>query len=157
MIESLFGSLLGGIFRLIPEFIKLTDTKDARKHELAMMDIEVKLATMRAEQAMHIVDTQAQTTQFDAIGKALEGQATMAAAGGKFVSALSALVRPMVTYWFVIFYSAVKIASMQMAYEQNANWKLVLTQSWTTDDMAILSMILTFWFIGRAVEKWQSK
>ncbi len=157
MIESLFGGLIGGLFRLAPEVLKLWDAKDSRKHELAMMDVEVRLATMRAEQAMHVVDTQAQISQFDAIGKALDGQATMASAGGKIISAVSALVRPMVTYWFVVFYSAVKIATMQMAYEQNADWKAVLVQSWGTDDMAILTMILTFWFVGRAVEKWQGK
>lgn len=157
MIESLFGGLLGGLFRLAPEVLKILDAKNARRHELAMMDVEVKLATLRAEQAMHVVDTQAQISQFDAIGKALEGQASMAAAGGQWVSALSALVRPMVTYWFVVFYSIVKIASMQMAYEQSANWQSVLTTSWTTDDAAILSMVLTFWFVGRSIEKWQGR
>ena len=157
MIESLFGGLLGGIFRLIPEFIKLTDTKDARKHELSMMNVEIKLAELKAQQEMHVVDTEAQKAQFDAIGKALEGQTAMASAGGKFVSAISALVRPLITYWVVALWSAVKIAMMMVAYEQNADWKAVLIQSWSTDDMAILSMILTFWFVGRAVEKWQSK
>ena len=36
----------------------------------------------------------------------------------------------------------------------DSNWKEVLISSWTIDDMAILSMILTFWFVGRV---WDAK
>ena len=35
---GIFGSLLGGIFRLAPEVLKFFDKKNERQHELAMFD-----------------------------------------------------------------------------------------------------------------------
>ncbi len=34
--------IFGGIFRLAPEFLKWMDKKDERKHELAMLDAQMK-------------------------------------------------------------------------------------------------------------------
>lgn len=153
MFETLFGGLLGGLFRLAPEVLKWLDRKDERAHELAMLDKEMAFAKTRAEQAMHTVDAQVDMAQFDAISKALEGQATMAVAAGKFVAGLSALVRPLVTYWVVALWSAVKVASMVLAYQTGGGWQAMLVANWSADDWAILSMILSFWFVGRAIEK----
>ena len=153
MIESIFGGLLGGLFRLAPEVLKWLDRKDERAHELSMLDKEMAFAQIRAEQAMHTVDAQVDVAQLDAIGKALEGQANMAIAAGKFVAGISALVRPLVTYWVVALWTGVKIASMTLAYQTNGSWKEMLLTNWGADDMAILSMILCFWFVGRGIEK----
>lgn len=155
MIESLFGGLLGGLFRLAPEVLKLWDAKDSRAHELKMMDVEVRLATMRAEQAMHVVDAEVSKSELNALQTAIAGQERMAVAGGKFVSAISALVRPLVTYWLVVLWSAVKISMMIVAYEQSADWKAVLIQSWTPEDMALFMGVISFWFVGRSFEKFR--
>jgi len=153
MIESLLGGLFGGVFRLVPEFLKIWDAKDSRKHELAMLDREMEFAKLRSEREMHTVDAEVDKAHLDALGSALDGQAKMAVAGGKIAAFLSALVRPLVTYWFVVLYSAVKIAMMVVAYEQSADWKMVLIESWNPEDMGILAMLLTFWFVGRPFEK----
>jgi len=155
MFETIFGGLLGGIFRMAPEVLKWLDRKDERAHELAMLSKEMDFAKIRAEQAMHTVDAQVDISQFDAIGKALEGQAAMAVAAGKIVAGISALVRPLVTYWVVGLWSAVKIAALIMAYQADGDWKVVVTSNWGADDTAILSMILSFWFVGRSIEKAQ--
>ena len=98
MIESLLGGLFGGIFRILPEVFKLIDAKDSRKHELDMLGMEMEFAKIKYEAQMHAVDAEVDRAQLDSIGEALKGQAEMAVAGGKFVSAISALVRPLVTY-----------------------------------------------------------
>lgn len=157
MLESLLGGLFGGLFRLAPEILKLWDAKDSRAHELKMMDVEVRLATMRSEQAMHTVDAEVATAHLGAIQQALDGQARMAVAGGKFVSAISALVRPLVTYWLVVLWSAVKVAMMLVAYEQSADWKAVLIQAWGPEDMALFMGVISFWFVGRAWEGVRAK
>jgi hypothetical protein len=153
MIESLLGGLFGGVFRIVPEFLKIWDAKDTRKHELAMLDKEMEFAKLRAEREMHTVDAEVDKAHLDALGLALQGQAEMAKAGGKIAAALSALVRPLVTYWFVTLYSAVKIAMMLVAYEQGADWKSVLIESWNPEDMGIFTGIIAFWFVGRTFER----
>ncbi len=153
MIESIFGGLLGGLFRLAPEVLKWLDRKDERAHELSMLDKEMAFAQICAEQAMHTVDAQVDVAQLDAIGKALEGQANMAIAAGKLVAGISALVRPLVTYWVVALWSGVKIASIVLVYQSGGSWQEMLLKNWGPDDNAILSMLLIFWFVGRSIDK----
>lgn len=155
MIETLLGGLMGGIFRIIPEALKLFDRVNERKHELALLQAEMEFTKIKGEIMMRQTEAVMTVAELDTMAEAIKEQGQTAKAAGKFVAAISALVRPLVTYWFVALYSAVKVATMSMAYEQNGNWKEVLIQSWTTEDMAILMMILTFWFVGRIWERSQ--
>lgn len=154
ILESLLGSVLGGALRLAPEVIKLLDRKNERDHEARMMDRELQMAQMRLSQAMHTVDAAVQLAQFDAMAAAHAGQAEMAKAGGRAVSAISALVRPGVTYGIFAFYVACRAAGLVLAFQQGGDWRGVLAGAWTADDMAVLMLVLTFWFTGRA---WESR
>lgn len=153
MFETLFGGLLGGVFRIAPEILKALDRKNERDHEARMMEKEMEFAKIKGEIAMRQVDAAMTVAELDTMAQALKEQGETARAAGKFVAAISALVRPAVTYWLVILYSAVKIATMMMAYDSNGNWKEVLVTSWGEDDMAMLMMILSFWFVGRVYER----
>lgn len=153
MIETLFGGLLGGLFRIAPELIKVFDRKNERDHELKMLQAEMEFAKIRGEIAMRQAEAQMTVAELDAMAQALKEQGETARAAGWFVAAVSALVRPAVTYWFVGLYSAVKIVSMWMATEAGGDWREVLINSWTKDDMAMLMLVLTFWFVGRVWER----
>jgi hypothetical protein len=130
--------------------MKLLDAKNEREHELKMLDREMEFAKVKGEISMREAEVGLMGSELSAMTEALKEQGQTAKVAGKFIAAISALVRPLVTYWFVILYSLVKIASMLMAYQANGDWKEVLITSWTPDDMALLMMILTFWFTGRA-------
>ena len=153
MLETLLGSLLGGVFRIVPEVMKLLDAKNEREHELAMLGKEMEFAKIKGEISMREAQATMTVAEIGAMSEALREQGQTARAAGKFVSAISALVRPLVTYWFVLLYSAVKIATMAVAFNAGGNWKEVLINSWTQDDMAMLMLILTFWFVGRVWER----
>lgn len=150
MIETLLGSLFGGIFRIVPEVLKMLDAKNERAHELAMLEKEMEFAKVRGEIAMREQETSMINNELVAMAEAIKDQSESAKSGGKFVAAFSALIRPGITTWFVVLYSMVKIAAMVVAFQAGADWKDVLINSWTKDDMAILMMIVTFWFTGRA-------
>jgi hypothetical protein len=151
---GILGSLIGGIFRIIPEVIKLFDAKDSRKHELALLQAEMEFAKVKGEIMMRQTEAVMTVAELDAMSEAIKEQGMTARAAGRFVSAISALVRPLVTYWFVFCYSIVKYVTISLALEQNGNWKEVIKASWTSEDMAILMMILTFWFVGRIWDKY---
>jgi ABC-type multidrug transport system fused ATPase/permease subunit len=154
--ETLLGGVFGGLLRLAPEAIKFFNSKNERKHELALLEAEMRFAQVRGEIAMKQTEAQMTMAEIEAIGEAFKEQSATAQAAGKFVAAISALVRPFVTYLFVLAYAAVKVAAFLIALEQNGDWKLVLTNMWGTDDMAVLNMILSFWFIGRVYERTRS-
>lgn len=153
MMEALLGGVFGGLLRLAPEALKFFDQKNERKHELAMLEAEMRFAQVKGEIAMRQTEAQMTMAEVDAIGEAFKEQSQTARAAGKVVAAISALVRPFVTYLFVLAYAAVKVAAFLIALEQNGDWKAVLTSMWGVDDMAVLNMILSFWFVGRVYER----
>ncbi len=144
---------IGGLLRLAPEIIKGFDRKNERAHERAMMELEIRIVEKRMEHEMRKVDAAMSMAEMNAITEAVKEQGQTARAAGKFVAALSALVRPLVTYWYVFLYSAVKITAMWMAVTAGAPWQSVLVESWNAEDSSIMSMILIFWFVGRRYER----
>lgn len=153
MLETLLGSVLGGVFRIAPEFLKWLDRKGEREHELKMVQAEMEFAKIKGEIAMRQVEAQMTVAELDAMSEALKEQGQTARAAGKWVAAISALVRPAVTYAFVITYFLVKFAAYGLAISQGGEWKAVLVSMWNQDDMAMLMLILTFWFVGRVYER----
>lgn len=153
ILESLFGGIFGGLLRLAPEVLKFFDQKNQRAHELAMLGAEMEFARLRGEIVMRQTEASIDIARMDAIGEALKGQASMAKAGGKLVAAISALVRPLVTYWFVFLYSAHKIALLSQAHYDGQSWQGIFATSWNEQDWGIFSMILVFWFVGRVHER----
>jgi hypothetical protein len=153
MFETLLGGVFGGLLRLAPEVFKIFDKKNERAHELAMLNAEMEFARLKGEIALRQVDAAITVEEMGAIGKAFQEQSKTAQAAGKFVAAISALVRPTITYAFVGAYFAVKVASYLIAVEQGGAWKEVLVSLWNQDDVAILFMIISFWFVGRAIDR----
>lgn len=153
MFETLLGGLFGGVLRLAPEVFKLFDRANERKHELAMVNAEMEFAKIRGEIAMRQTEAAMTMAEMDTMAEAFKEQSRTAQAAGKFVSAISALVRPTVTYSFLILYAAVKVAAFMIAMEQNGDWKDVLVTMWGSDDLAVFNMIISFWFVGRVYER----
>ena len=153
MFETLLGGVFGGILRLAPEVFKIFDKKNERAHELRMVQAEMEFAKIRGEIAMRQVEAAMTMAEVDAIGEAFKEQSQTAKNAGKFVSAISALVRPTVTYAFLALYAAVKIAAFMIAIDQNGDWKEVLIQMWGSDDLAVFNMVISFWFVGRVYER----
>lgn len=153
MIETLLGGVFGGVLRLAPEVFKLFDRKNERAHELAMLGTEMEFAKIRGEIAMRQTEASMTMAEMDTMAEAFKEQSRTAQAAGKFVSAISALVRPTVTYLFLALYAAVKVAAYLIAIEQGGNWKDVLTSMWGSDDLAVFNMIISFWFVGRVYER----
>jgi len=154
---GLLGSLFGGLFRLAPEVLKFFDKKNERTHELSMFTLQTDLEKMRGEFKMEEKYVDYSSNQLDAIKEAFKEQSATAKEAGWFVSSVSALVRPGITWALFFMYAAVKAAAIYMAFTVNADWAEVMTSSWGTDDFAMLNMCLTFWFVGRSIEKYKDK
>lgn len=153
MVETLLGGVFGGLLRLAPEVLKLFDRANERKHELALLNAEMEFAKVKGEIAMRQTEAAMAVEELDTIGEAFKEQSKTAIAAGWFIAAVSALVRPLITYMFVGAYFAVKLATYLLAMEQGGNWKDVILSLWTQDDVTILFMIISFWFVGRVWER----
>jgi hypothetical protein len=52
-------------------------------------------------------------------------------------------------------YAAVKTSSLVLAFQTGAPWAEVLVKTWDEDDFGLFTMVLTFWFVGRSIEKYK--
>ena len=151
---GLLGSIFGGLFRLAPEVLKFLDKKNERSHELNMFQLQTDLEKMRGQFRMEEKYVEHSVAQLDTIKEAFKEQSETAKNAGWFVSAISALVRPGITWALFFMYAAVKVAALYMAFLTNAPWYEVIQQTWDADDFGIFTMCISFWFVGRSIEKY---
>jgi hypothetical protein len=150
---GLLGSIFGGLFRLAPEVLKWLDRKDERSHELKMFSLQTDLEKMRGEYRMEEKYIDFSKANVDAIGQAFKQQAEADKKAYKWVASISALVRPGITWLLFGLYTAVKIVTIMYAVNSGLPAIQVMQEIWTADDFSMLMMILTFWFLGRSIEK----
>lgn len=154
--SGILGSIVGGLFRLAPEIIKFLDKKNERFHELRMFKLQTDLEKLRGEIKLEQKYVDYSIAQTDAIAKAFESQSQEASKSYRWVAAASALVRPAITYIVFGMYVAIKFIMIAYAVSSGSSWVEIARNNWTVDDFAMLNMILTFWFLGRPLEKRQS-
>jgi hypothetical protein len=155
MIETLLGGLLGGAFRLAPEFLKWLDRKGERGHELAMQDKALEFEKIRGAQRMSEIGASAEaawnTGAIEALRDAVRTQGEKT--GVAWADAISSSVRPVITYWFMALYCAAKTAAFVAALNGGALWSVAVVHAWTDADQALWAGVLNFWFLGRVFDR----
>lgn len=155
--SGIMGALSGGLFRLAPELLKFFDRKNERQHELEMFKLQTSLELQRSNFKAEEKYVDFGVAQMEAIGEAFKEQTAAASNSYKWVAALSALVRPSITYVLFGLYVLFKVTMMYHGIDSGIEWVTVVKESWTVEDFAMLNMVLTFYFIGRGIEKYQHK
>ena len=154
---GIFGSLLGGVFRLAPEVIKFFDKKNERDHELLMFGQQCQLETLRGQQKLAEIGAQREATVdagvINAFNSAIEQQTEMVKAAGGWVASLSASVRPIVTYWILFIWSFIHIWFAWNAWVTGASPDAVFKLMMSGDMAALVSGTLNYWFLDRTLAK----
>ena len=154
---GIIGSLLGGVFRLVPEVIKYFDKKNERQHELAMFDKQCDLEKVRGQIRLEEINAQRDMAVdvgvMDAFKAAIDQQTEMVKAAGGWVASLSASVRPMMTYYLLLLYGVAKTSAIVLAYLAGQPMLEVLKEAWSVDDMALLSGVVNYWILDRTLAK----
>lgn len=154
---GVLGSLLGGIFRFAPEVLKWLDRKNERAHELAMFERQCDLEKARGQQRLAEIGAEHQavidTGVVAAFKSAIDQQTEMVKAAGGKIAALSASVRPVMTYYLLALYGAVKTATLCVAWAEGQPIAEVLVKAWGPDDMALLCGVINYWIMDRTLAK----
>lgn len=161
MLETLgggiLGSVLGGLFRLAPEVLKWLDRRNERGHELAMFERQVSLEQTRGAQKLAEIGAQREAVvdsgAMDAFKAAIEQQTEVAKAAGGWAAALSATVRPVVTYWVLAIWSFVHLWFAASAYNAGADPKTVFATIMSPDFAALVAGTINYWFLDRTLAK----
>lgn len=151
--SSVLGGVLGGLARMVPEFLKAWDRKNERKHELALGEQQMKLIELQGHMKLDSDRLQADSAQMTAAISAVQTAYTTMKTGFKWADSIVATVRPVVTYLVVGFWALVKIAAYTQLSKQGISWEVALPTIWGNDDWVMLAGVTNFWFLGRVFER----
>lgn len=154
MLLTLLGSLLGGLFRLAPEFLQWMDKKNERAHELAMLDKQLEADKLRSDLRINEIQAQGNITLdaagLDALKEAIKAQGQLT--GIKWVDAFNALMRPLITFWWVIVLStAVQVCMFILLLNSGIAPVEAILKMWGPEEKAIVAGIINFWFLDRVI------
>lgn len=156
MIETLLGTLFGGLFRMAPEVLKWLDRKDERKHELSMFDKQLEADKLKGDQALAQINAQADATigaaEIQAIIEATKAQGVQT--GIKWVDAFNAIIRPLLALqWLIVLWPAVVIAGFALAVHTGADPLVALKAAFGVDEKAMAASVASFWLVDRSLRK----
>lgn len=156
MVETLIGTLLGGVFRMAPEILKWVDRKDERKHELSMFDKQLEADKLKGEQSLELANVQAASaigaSEIQALIESTKAQSMKS--GVKWVDGINSMVRPLITFWWVIvLYTAALVAQFFFLIDSGTEVTKAVLALWGVEEKALVASIVSFWFVDRSLRK----
>ena len=155
IVESLVGTIVGGLLRLLPEGLKFWQSKKDSDHEYRMAQLNFDSLKFQAEKSIDLKrldgEIQMSTGELQAIIEGNKVQGTQV--GIKWVDALNQSVRPVLTYYYATMYAMVKLAVYCTYLTDGIDWKQSMIMLWSPDDMAVWASIVSFFFLDRTLRK----
>lgn len=153
---TLLSMLGGGLFRLLPELLKLFSAKRDADHEYRMTQLQLEIDKARATQQIDLAHAQAaiaaDTAEMAAMTGALVAQAQLTGVG--WIDGLSSSVRPVLTYWWcLVLYTAYKVITLSLALQAGAGLAEIAPLLVTDFDRSVIGSIFAFWFVDRSLRK----
>lgn len=154
MIETLLGTLFGGVFRMLPEVLKWLDRKDERKHELSLLDKNLEADRLKAQSAEVLAKVEAEKTMTAAeLSGLIEGVKAQAVQSGvKWVDGINSLIRPLITFWWVIVMYSTALSAQFLSLREGGSTNIqAILALWGPDEKAVVASIISFWFVDRSL------
>lgn len=151
---EILSFIFGGIFRIFPEIMKLWDKANERKHELALLDKNIEYDRLRGEMALKQIAAEADVilgkAEMEAIIEATKAQGKTT--GVRWVDAINALMRPLITFWWVIvLYTAALVVQFYGLLSYGESTVMALLTVFGAQEKSIALSIIGFWFVDRAI------
>jgi hypothetical protein len=153
---ELLSLIAGGVFRLLPEGLKLVSARRDADHEYRMTELQLRIDQARAAKTLDLVHAQgaaaADSAELRAWAEALRGQG--APTGLKWVDALSSTVRPVLTYWWcLVLYTVHKAVLVGVGLGERLGLAQLAPVVLTDFDRSVVASIIGFWFTDRALRR----
>ena len=154
---EILGFIFGGLFRLAPELLKWMDKKDERKHELDMINANMKADQLRAEQILKQIDAEADVilgkAEMDAIIAAAKAQGQKS--GVKWIDGFNSLLRPLIAFWWVIvlYSGALVVQFYALVWKFHESIPTAVLTVFGDQEKAIALSIIGFVFVDRAIRR----
>ena len=152
---TILSGIFGGLLRLAPEIFKMINAKGERAHELAMQKVAYDFQVLKGNQRIDEIQEQGQadwnTGALDALQAAIKDQGKPS--GVKWIDGFSKLMRPLITFqWVVLLYPAVIISTFVILLQADVPVIDAMNEAFGSEEKALVAFIVDFWFIGRVLE-----
>ena len=144
---SLFGSLLGFGTSFLPKVMDYFQDRSDKKHELAVMEVQIRQQKELASQKLEMVNVEADIREVEALQKSMQPT------GGKWVDGLRGSVRPVITYAFFLLFVFVEVSAYLSLTAQGVSGLDAVDAVWDEDTKALFAAVIAFWFGGRAIAR----
>ena len=144
---SLLGSVLGFGTSFLPKVMDFFQDKQDKKHELAIMEVQIRQQKEVAVQQLEMVNVEADIREIEAIQKSVQNTDI------KWIDGLRGSVRPVITYCFFGLFIFVEISAYVSLTASGISSLQAVQLVWDDEIMALFAAVLSFWFGGRAINR----
>ena len=145
---TIISGLLGFLGSIVPELFKEWRDKKDKKHEIAMMELQIKNSQLINDGKIKEIEATANLEDV----KAVNNRAFSTSSG--FGNILNSIVRPLLTMSFFVLYGGVKYLQYTSLVDAGLSDKIF--EVWTETDTAIFTAIISYWFGHRSFKKMRS-
>jgi len=146
---AIIGALLGAVTGVIPDIVGYFQKRENNKHELEVLRLQMEAKEKGTKLDMAFEELKADLGEGDSLRRH-----DSSLHGGKFMDALRASVRPVITYCFFILFAMVEGSAIWfMAHNTEMNFVEIMTAIWDENTQGMFAAILGFWFGSRAMNK----
>ena len=141
---SLLGTLLGFGTSFLPKVMDYFQDRSDKKHELMVMEVQIKQQKELAIQKLEMVNVEADVREIEALQKSMQPT------GVKWVDGLRGSVRPVITYAFFLLFCFSAYLALTASGVSGLD---AVNAVWDEDTKALFAAVIAFWFGGRAVAR----
>ena len=147
---SLMGSLLGFGTSFLPKVMEFFQDKQDKKHELAVMEVQIRQQKEVASQKLEAINVEADIREIEALQKSIQPS------GVKWIDGLRGSVRPVITYSFFLLFVFVEVSAYLSLTASGVSGLDAAGAIWDEDTKALFAAVISFWFGGRALARLKS-
>lgn len=145
---SLLAPLLGIIGSIIPSIVRIFEKQQDLRHEIELTKLKMDAAALQSQNTLDIEAIKAVVAE----GQSLRDH-DRSLDGGKFINALRASIRPVITYLFFLLFVVIKLVALLTMVATGQPIPEMLDAIWDIETMSLFSTIVAFWFGSRIFEK----
>lgn len=147
---ALISPLLGVFTSVIPGILEMFKQRQEYAHERDMVKLRMDAAAQGVDLNIRLEEAKADANEGESIR-----QHDSSLSGGKFIDALRASIRPVVTYVFFILFVVIKVSALIVMLKTGMPITEALPAIWDTETTALFGAIMGFWFGSRTIERYK--
>lgn len=143
---TVISSLIGFFGAGLPKVLEYFQDKQDKKHELAIMQLQMEMANNANQLQLQAVQSQENIEEIKSIYKTFN-------TGIRWVDAFNGLVRPVIAFALIGLYIVIEYMIFSLIYSNNMLTLDLIECLWSDEDQALFTGIISYYFGSRAFNK----